>query len=438
MNRVIKISGMFSCIFFLFSCTAPIVNKKVDNSTLNDITLMPFYAESGYLGYINAETLEIIIPGQYEHAGPFTGGFAVVSTDKDFRGSFKPKFFIINKNNETVLSNFNDAFLFTNEEGNITFALTANHSGLSLFPGGANSGSPVRNPPHLRPEHTNYRLYNLNTGKLVIKKDTRWYSIDNISIYRMFSGSTIDDLPDDLPRIMTFSNYILYDNDLYEFYINGALIKSDINIDTAVSQIVKERKLNYKENIFHYNLELFFDPYFRYFDNLDLDLLFESIPDDMGIRWSGERGDWRFGDEKVVLEIEPINRNKIHPFKDINLLYSVQLLASKGNGIFREYGGNRYAGPTYGGVFDLYMGLYDASNNGWVIPPTLGEEFFMSGYDDWIILKVWAGAYYTEDYYNIMEKKVYKGLYGQEYDNMTYYGYRGYREWAREVNIKDF
>jgi hypothetical protein len=432
-NRIISISGIFSCILSLFSCTTPVINKKVDNSTLNDITLMPFYSDTGYLGYINAKTLEIIIPGQYEHAGPFTGGFAVVSTDKDLRSSFKPKFFIINKNNETVLSNFNDAFLFTNEEGNITFVLTANHSGLSLFPGRANSGSPVRNPPHLRPKHTNYRLYNLNTGKLVIKKDTRWYSIDNIS-YRMFSESTIDDLP----KIMTFSNYILYDNDLFEINFNGTLIKNNINIDTAVSQIVQERKLIYKENNFHYNLELFFDPYFRYFDNLDLELLFENIPDNMGISWNGERGDWRFDDEKIVLYIEPINRDKIHPFKDINLLYSVELLASKGEGIFREYNGNRYAGPTYGGVFDLYLGLYDASYNGWVIPPTLGEEFFISGYDDWIILKIWEGAYYTEDYYNIMERKVYKGLYGQKSGTMTYYGYRGYRQWAREVNIKDF
>jgi hypothetical protein len=137
--------------------------------------------------------------------------------------------------------------------------------------------------------------------------------------------------------------------------------------------------LIYKENNFHYNLELFFDPYFRYFDNLDLDLLFENIPDNMGIRWNGERGDWRFDDDKIVLDIEPINREKIHPLKDMNLLYSVELLASKEDGIFREYNGNRYAGSTYGGIFDLYLGLYDASNNGWVIPPTLGREFFMSG-----------------------------------------------------------
>jgi hypothetical protein len=233
---MIKIFVIFLCILTLLSFTMPLINKKVDNSASNDISLMPFYSDTGYLGYINAETLEIIIPGQYEHAGPFIGGFAVVSTDKNFASSFRPQFFIINKNNKKVISNINDAFLFTSEDGNFTFALTAIHSGSSLHAGGANSGSPVRNPPHFRPSHTNYRLYNLNTGKLVIKKDKRWYSINNISVERMFSGSNIDDLP----KIMTYSNYILYDNDLYEINYNGTLIKSNINIDTAVSQIVKE------------------------------------------------------------------------------------------------------------------------------------------------------------------------------------------------------
>jgi hypothetical protein len=228
---------------------------------------------------------------------------------------------------------------------------------------------------------------------------------------------------------MVFSNYLACDNDLYEINPDGTLTKSTINTESAISQTVEKRGLIKKEKDFHYNLELFFDPYFWYFDNLDLNLLFEVIPDNMGIWMESERGDFRFKDKKIVLNINPINRNMVYPLKENNLLYGVQLLTSKKN--------DRYAGPYLNGS-EKYIGLYDTANNNWAIPPTLGQEFYSSGYDDWVNLKRYNGSYDdTGDYYNIRERKIYRGLYGrQRYANiMTYYGYskRGY-----EISIKNF
>jgi hypothetical protein len=226
---------------------------------------------------------------------------------------------------------------------------------------------------------------------------------------------------------MVFSNYLACDNDLYEINPDGTLTKSTINTESAISQTAGKRGLIKKEKDFHYNSELFFDPYFWYFDNLDLKLLFKVIPDNIGIRWGGEGEDFRFKDEKVVLDIEPINRSRVYPLKENNLLYSVTLLPSKRN--------DRYADP-YQDDKRKYIGLYDTANNNWAIPPTLGDEFYASGYDDWVQIRKWTGSYYDmNDYYNIREKKIYSGLYGhQRYANiMTYYGYS-----KQEISIKDF
>jgi len=403
-----KYINFLLCVIVLFCSCNSTDNKKtvIVNDVNGTVSLMPFINEAGDYGYINSETFEIVIPAQYEYAGTFTGDFAVVSKDKNVNGSYKPKLFIINKKNKKVLKNIHDAALFSNEEGTIIFALTSNYSGLSRDSVGEFIPKTV-----YRPIKTTYRIYNLNTGKLVLTKYINGYSVNN----------------DDMPQIIVFSNYLACDNDLYEIEFNGMLKVSKIKLEDAVSQIIDERKLIYKESDFHYNRELFFDPYFWYFGYINLDQLFKIIPNNMGIRWTGEKGDWRFNDDKVVLEIEPINRNKIYPFKDNNLLYSIHLLTSKKN--------DRYSGPYLDGSKE-YIGLYDALNNNWVIPPTLGKEITVSGYDDWILLRRWTGSYDTTDYYNIRKKKVYNGLFIKQFDNtMTYYGYCGD---IKDVIIKDF
>jgi hypothetical protein len=367
-----NVCAIFSGVFIFCSCSTSIPEiYKVDPSALNDVILMPFYSDSGDLGYINPETLKIIIPGQYERAGPFVGDFAVVSKDGKER--------IINKNTKTVLSKFHDAFLFASEDGTTVFAVTANYAKVRRHDWGAFNSD-------YRPTETNYRLYNLNAGKLVIDKNTRGYNVND----------------DYMPKIMFFSHYLAYDEDLYEIKSDGTLEKSKISMDDAVSQIIEERKLSHIEINYSYNRNYSFESYFKYSDNPDQDLLSKMVPAHMKIK-------------RTTI----INRNKMHPLKENNLLYNIRL---EGEG------------------WKDYAGLYDAANNKWVVPPTDGREFSATVYDDWVVLERWNGSGYSDDYYNIKERKAYKGLHRkQEFTGiMTYYGYSRGARTSEEINIEDF
>jgi hypothetical protein len=374
----------FSGVLIFCSCSVPAM-YKVGISPLNDITLMPFYSDSGDLGYINAETLKIIIPGQYTYAGPFTGDFAIVSKDEKLSNTNTPNLFIINKNNEVVIKKINGAVLFASEDENHIFALTVNYSGifwnktprLTII-------HPLLPIPYIdydyQPKTTHYKLYNLNTGKCVIR-DTR----DGFDKWERYSVKN-----DYRPKIMFFSHYLAYDEDLYEINSNGTLTKSKTSLDDAVSQIIKERNLSHIE--INYSDYRFYDfsSYLRYSDNLDRDLLSKIVPDNMVIRGAS-----------------PINQDEVHPLKSNNVLYTVKLRTNEQN-------------------WKDYVGLYDESAHTWIIPPLLdGSEFSSTGYDDWVILKRWTGSGYINDYYNIKKGKIYKGLYTQQEfkKEMTYYGY---------------
>ena len=206
-------------ILLISSCALPKIERvpkihktETDSSAFDNVTFMPYimvigtektpnHGSPGFwdreilgMGYINAETFEIVIPAQYERAGNFVGNFAIVENRENH------KYMIINKKNEIILSDFNVATLYQSEDGNTVFALTANISGVrrSIHTG-------VLNTPNYEPANTTYRLYNLSAGKLVINEDKRSFGNERI------------------PKIMFFGNYMTYDKDVYELKANGDL-----------------------------------------------------------------------------------------------------------------------------------------------------------------------------------------------------------------------
>ena len=403
----------FSCVLLFFSCNTPKI-YKVDALSLKNITLMPFESEKGDLGYIDSETFEIVIPAQYKYAGPFIGDFALVSKDKEAAVRRKANFFIINKNNKTVLKNINHAVFFNSIDGNTVFALTSNYTGSELNSWG--NDSPLTTFFRIiafdyRPKRTTYRLYNLTAGKLLIDEDTRGYN----------AGDTLY-----MPKIRLFLNYLLYyrdldGKDLYEINSDGTFTKSKTNLDDLISKMAEERKIVYETNSSTDNAEVFFNLlYERNFDKIDFDLLSKIIPDDMDFWETGKRYNLLRNIHLIDRDgtYPPLEYQTIYPLKEKNLLYQVSLKKSKS-----------YAG---------YKGLYDAENNKWAIPPVLKGEFHASGYDDWIISGELRDLS-SNDFYDIKKRKVYKELFKRQRFTyiMTYYGYSKWVD-KDKVLIEDY
>jgi len=357
-----------------------VIGTKKVNYTWNDLTEIDVEG----IGYINADTFEIVIPAQYEYAYSFTGDFALV---KKTNG----KKCVINKNNKVILDNFDDAVLLESEDGKTVFALTGNYSGIESYI----AGEGFSRYQSFRPAKTNYRLYNLTAGKLVIKKHTQVY----------------DNIFENILRDIKFAdNYIIYENfgfedaRVYEIQSNGELKRIEIQKDEILAKIIKKRNLRSKENEFHYNGELNFDPYFFYSDTLDINLLIKNIPNNMQIS-EGEKGGWRFHDEKPVYYIIPIEFDPIYPFGKMNVLYEVELVSNEKD--------------------ERFVGLYNALENKWAVPPMTefsGSNFYKMPYDDWVIYvyRNWNQAVF----YNINTRKKYTKMYSVDDDlTMIYVGY---------------
>jgi hypothetical protein len=391
----------FSIAASLCSCVSktPKVIKTV--TVPDDIPLMTYLVqmdagrENSFFGFINAETFEIVIPAKYAWTEYFIGNFAVVKKhgekNKDIIGYFSGyndslNYAIINKQDEEIIRNFDVATIYTSEDGRMTFALTANNSGV-MRSGYRNDG--LFRTHQLDPERTIYRLYNLTARKRVINRDVRVY----------------DRGYDTKPRIRFVAHYLLYDDDVYTIKDNGSLEKTAITIQELMRKVIQERNLLRNENDFHFSGELGFnDPYFCYFDRLDIDAFFQNIPDNLALIWSG-KNDWRFHDGKPAYAINPINRNKTYPLKENRLLYQAELTSSQN--------GEKYTDRSTGG--DTYKGLYDAVENKWVIAPFkisgLSENFDQTEYDNWIHRGGW--------YYNIADRKRYMN----QYSHITNYIY---------------
>jgi hypothetical protein len=356
-----------------------------------EIALVPFFerdkeGEEGF-GYANSETLEIVIPSQYQTATNFVGDYAVVQKESVGKHS------IINKKNIEVMKNFDDAYLYQLDNGTI-LALIMNYHGWEVYDTGFFGRRYAQGPKTIT-----FRLYDLNRGVL-LKTDPD-------------SGRGFD--------VIIIDNYIIYYDtfeyfDVYEIGLNGSLEKIDITINEFFSRIIQEKKLQYRENnIFSYvsnasctysykNIPDKSNPYnytlehfeleFGYFDSLDINELIRNIPSDMEII--------TFGDNRETLkyDIDIINWDNRYmdsshgpyPFKKRNYLYKVGL-------VFTESKNKNYTG------------LYDSSENSWVIPPVSGNGNFHIIDENWIAYDVLSnddGCYWI---YNIKTKERHEGMY---------------------------
>ena len=151
-----------------FSCSGLKVNhsnvpegRQVNHSNVSGVTdkLVPFRIRSeeyGYLrGYVNFDTLEVVIPADYETAMNFTGDFAFVYLPKEKR--VNPKSWgrvIINKNNDIIFKNFWNIELIESEDGLTVYALTSRSRGryAGLYNAAKNEWAipPFQTDPHVR------------------------------------------------------------------------------------------------------------------------------------------------------------------------------------------------------------------------------------------------------------------------------------------------
>lgn len=346
--------------------------------SINDnVILMPYFDSSGYssgeFGYVNAETLEIVIPMQYNSAGPFIGDFAWVT--KWNNAQRKDPYFIINKSNNKILGglNFDRVTLFETGDRNQIFALTGKYIIENQLP---------RWPPELwffwflspffiEREHTRtkHQLYNLNTGSLVLSK-------------------THPERHE--PKIELFSNYIQYDDELYEIQKNGRLKK--INAELATAIIAQEKQT----------------------PELDLEMVVHNLPEGFRLEPGHGLKTWNMGDNW---------------FERIKEIYEIRRPISQTG--YRHYQVDRFKAGLY--QIDLvdrtgekFAALYDALQNKWAIPPIKAEryfDFYFTGYHDWI-------CYYNgvtwkfPEFYNIKTGKKYQYQYGMMANwAMTYMGH---------------
>jgi hypothetical protein len=177
-----------SFVLFIFSsCISPSQNYNfLKDATSRNNTLMPF-EKNGTLGYIDSETLEIIITEQYLNAKHFVGDFAVVEKKEG-----KP--YVINKKNIKILGTFDHIALFDTENSEIVFALVGKNTDYQWNKYSRSDFFPVTSWRR-DPGRINYYLYNLNTGKMVMK----------------LGKGNYPNIDEDIPRIRIFDNYILYD-----------------------------------------------------------------------------------------------------------------------------------------------------------------------------------------------------------------------------------
>ena len=414
-------------ILLISSCALPKIERvpkihktETNSSIFDNVTFMPYimvigtektpnHGSPGFWdreilgkGYINAETFEIIIPAQYERAGNFVGNFAIVENRENHKDM------IINKKNEIILSGFDGATLYQSEDGNTVFALTANISGVrrSIYTG-------VLNTPLYEPANTTYRLYNLNTGRIVINRDKRSFGNEKI------------------PKIMFFGNYMTYDKDVYELKANGDLEENEIGFDEFLGNVTMQVNLYYDRKKISPH---FWDREMREFllsnDTLDkhltdINLMLKEVPDNLRIRGYSLSAIWEYGDdwtEKIdFTKYYPLNWDKSHPLVRKNWLYEIEFVDRRQ---------------------DQYFGLYNPFENIWVIPPTVPPDYFshfhQTSYDDWIRFGREGGG---GVFFNIKTRKKYKDLYHGSPEAPMYY--RGHllqerKDDYKEAIIEDF
>ncbi|MDR1307055.1 MAG: hypothetical protein LBK74_05735 [Treponema sp.] len=133
-----------------------------------------------------------------------------------------------------------------------------------------------------------------------------------------------------------------------------------MTVNELISQIVLEYELQYNESDYNFDNEYKYDySWVGYFNPLNTDKLFDQIPDDMALVI------YKHQNNKPTLGIYLIG-NIPHPLSD-KFLYEVRLKK-----LDKEY-----------------TGLYNASENIWVIPPIkrgMLEDFHFIEGEEWIAL----------------------------------------------------
>jgi hypothetical protein len=376
---------------FICACTVPQIDKNaIINNEPMDIPLVPFFwqTKEKYLytkgfGYLNSETLEIIINAQYHTAKNFTGNFAVVQKKE------AGKYSIINKNNIEVMKNFDNAYLYQLDNGTV-LALTLNYHGWNVYDTGLFGRGYAQGP-----DRVTYRLYNLNNG-ILLKVDNRSSSEKDIII--------IDDYIIYYDR---FNEYL----DIYEIGGNGKLENIDITVEDFFEKIIQENNLQYKENNFYsyasdkgypYGYKIIPDKSDKYtftrkwvdikfyFHSLDINEIIKIIPDNMKFNIFDVNTRSNSIGATIKYDIDLINWDETYPFKKKNYLYRIGLVSYE-SGEEKEYNG-----------------LYDPSNNSWVTPPLEGSGNFHIIDDNWVVYELYE---YECNIYNTITKESHAAAY---------------------------
>jgi hypothetical protein len=377
-------------------------------------------------GYVNSETFEIVIPAQYQYASAFIGNFAAVrKQDKNFPNKKRDKYFVINKKNEVVIENIDDVRILEAEDSKIIYALTENYSGSKSYTLDSGWNAYTRTYP----EKTTYRLFDLNTGKIVFEA-TDSYREDSDNHIRFFADYMIfgDGLSSEY--IYKMENDGMYKKiSIEEEYIKNR----EKNIE-LITRIAREKNL---EKVLHFNIDTI-DGYDWNIADINLDLLLKNLPENMRIWlsndiWEKANDDWIDLLKKSYEEISEdgyknskmrlVNKERVNPFREKDYLFSIALITKDQK---------------------IYGGLYNASKNQWAIPPIEDSDFYMSEYDDWV--STGRPSNNTGDiryvFYNIKTREKNKYLYAMFYERsvdegtMTYLGH--YKDLDHEKIIEKF
>ncbi|MCL2801741.1 MAG: formylglycine-generating enzyme family protein [Treponema sp.] len=332
----------FTSIFCIYSCSSLQAGSKY-GATGNDAVLIPFSMVGAGFGYIDFNTLEIVIPPDYFYTGNFIGDFAVVQRR---RGS--EKYSVINKNNRIIANNMDKAVLIESVDRQTVYLLAINSGGIHRFrPSGSSFVSTTSSSE-------SYVITNLHTGQVVFERTISSFDVT--------------------PTLIFFGNYFAFNRDVYEISNDGAFIKrNNIDADELAAQNARERdledlfhitKIDRHSGTFHWSLETF-----------DMDKLLKLIPDNLrpyhyeqgsGV-WENNNWQGRFIN---TYPKRPINRNEIFPLSSKEWLYQVNMISNEGI---------------------RYAGLYNSVKNEWEIPLVqevrrfnLGE-FYVTDFDEWIV-----------------------------------------------------
>jgi hypothetical protein len=289
---VLLISGALLLISLFFNACATGKENSLEASLYNKTNdLIPYINDDLLFGYCDKKTHEIAIPAQYRRVYPFIGDYAVVETTEE-------KYIIIDKNNNRLLKNYNfdRGYLFSSEDKRTVLALTDKWKGLKINPMAIFAKlvpvtAPVEIPDLFEHTRSDYRIYNLTTGKLVTKK------------------------LEDFSRVYVVGNYLAADTYLYQFLDNGNLKYAGNDRTVQIlNEIIKQRGIDLYEFYLNPNDQRLEYKYLKYEEDKgdrrpDLEKLQKVIPD--GFEYKPFMYPYRFNNGRILSPVY-IKRDDIY------------------------------------------------------------------------------------------------------------------------------